>query len=103
VPLAWGASAWLGLDGLALSIALTTLVVLVALLTDLDALAAAARPLGAATLIVGGLTVLAFLPPALVLDSFASAGIGLVLYVALLMLIRPRGLTAGWRYLRALG
>lgn len=45
----------------------------------------------------------AFLPPAVVLGSIPSAGVGLVLYVALFMLVRPRGLATGWRYLRALG
>jgi len=103
VPLAWGAAAWLGLDGLALALALTTLLVLIALLVELDVLASAARPLGTAALVVGGLTVAAFLPPAVVLGSIPSAGVGLVLYVALFMLVRPRGLATGWRYLRALG
>jgi hypothetical protein len=103
VSLAWGAAAWLGLEGLALALALTTLLVLIALLVELEALTAAARPLAMAALGVGGLAVAAFLPPAIVLDSIASAGVGLMLYVALVMLVRPHGLIASWHYLRALG
>jgi hypothetical protein len=102
VPLAWVAAAWLELNGLALALALTTLLVLVALLRELGALAVVARPLAGAALAVVGLSLLAFVPPALALESFPAAGVGLVLYVALLTLIRPRGLALGWRYLRAL-
>ncbi len=102
VPLAWAGAAWLELNGLALSLALTTLLVLVALLRELDALAEAARPLATATLVIVGVSLLAFVPPGVVLESFAAAGVGLVLYVALLTLVRPRGLFLGWRYLRAL-
>jgi hypothetical protein len=46
--------------------------------------------------------VVAFLPPSLVLGSIASALVGALVYAALLALLRPRGLVAGWRYLRAL-
>ena len=102
MPLAWGAAAWLGLYGLALALALTTLFVLIALLAELDALARVARPLATAALAVVVLSVVAFVSSAIILDSFAAAGVGLVVYVALLMLIRPRGLSVGWRYLRAL-
>jgi hypothetical protein len=102
VPLAWAAAAWLDLTGLALSLALTTLLVLVALLRELGALTEAARPLATAALVIVGVSLLAFVPPAIALESFAAAGLGLVLYVALLTLFRPRGLFVGWRYLRAL-
>jgi hypothetical protein len=103
VPLAWGAAEWLGLTGLALALALTTVLVLIALLIELDALATTARPLVTAALVVAGITVAAFVPPALVLGSLGSAGMGLILYVALFLLVRPHGLATGWRYLRALG
>jgi hypothetical protein len=103
VPLAWGAAAWLELDGLALSLALTTVLVLCALLYELGTFAEAARPLAGAALLVLGVALVAFLPPAVALDSFAAAGIGLVLYITLLAFVRPRGLLLGWRYLRALG
>jgi hypothetical protein len=47
--------------------------------------------------------VAAFAPPALLLGSAASAALGVVLYAVLLAVVRPRGLLASWRYLRALG
>jgi hypothetical protein len=36
------------------------------------------------------------------LDGFAAAVVGLVLYVASLALLRPRGLVDAWRYVRVL-
>jgi hypothetical protein len=102
VPLAWVGSRLLDLDGLALSMGLTTLAILGALLHELGAFARTMRPLAAAAAVVGGLTVLAFLPPALVLGSVASALVGIAVYALVLALVRPRGLVAGWRYLRAL-
>jgi hypothetical protein len=102
VPLAWAGARLLELDGLALSLGLTTLLILGALLRELHALAEAARRLTIAALVVAALTVAAFLPPALVLGSVSSALVGVAVYAALLALLRPRGLVAGWRYLRAL-
>jgi hypothetical protein len=102
VPLAWAGARLLELDGLALSLGLTTLLILGALLRELHALAEAARRLTLAALVVAALTVAAFLPPALVLGSVSSALVGVAVYAALLALLRPRGLVAGWRYLRAL-
>ena len=102
VPLAWAGSRLLDLDGLALSMGLTTLVILGALLRELDAFRGAMRQLAVAALVVAGLAVLAFLPPSLVLGSIASALVGALVYALLLALLRPRGLVAGWRYLRAL-
>jgi hypothetical protein len=103
VPLAWMASRVLDLDGLALSMGLTTLAILGALLHQLGALAETVRRLAVAALAIGALAVASFLPPALVLGSIASALVGALIYGVLLALVRPRGLVAGWRYLRALG
>jgi O-antigen/teichoic acid export membrane protein len=102
VPLAWAGSSLLDLDGLALSMGLTTLAILGALLRELDAFRETARELAVAALVVAGLAVLAFLPPALILGSIASALVGGLAYAVLLAVLRPRGLVAGWRYLRAL-
>ena len=102
VPLAWIGSTLLELDGLALAMGLTTTLILGVLLRELDAFAETVRRLGLAAALVAGLTVLAFLPPSLVLGSVASALVGVVAYTALLAILRPRGLVAGWRYLRAL-
>jgi len=103
VPLAWVGSEVLELDGLALALAVSTLLVLTALLVELDALADTARRLGAAAAFVAGLSVASFLPPALVLGALASAVVGVVLYVVLLTAARPRSLRDSWHYLRALG
>ena len=103
VPLAWAGARVLELDGLTLALVLSTVLVLAALLVDLGTFAGAARGLLAAGLAVTGVTLAAFLPPALVFGSVVSAVIGLVLYVMLFALLRPRGLMASWHYLRALG
>jgi hypothetical protein len=102
VPLAWASGELLELDGLAISLALSTLLVLVLLLRELGALRDAARGLATAALVVGVLTVVAFFPPAVVLAPAFGAVAGLILYCVLLALSRPRGLTASWAYLRAL-
>jgi hypothetical protein len=102
VPLAWGLSELLQLDGLALALALTTGLVLCALLGELRAFGEAAPGLLSATGLVALLAVVAFAPAALVLGSVVSAVVGLLVYVVLLALVRPRGLTASWHYLRAL-
>jgi len=51
---------------------------------------------------IATLSLLGFLPPALVLGSLAAAAAGLVTYAALVALVRPRGLRTSWEYLRAL-
>ena len=102
VPLAWVGARLLDLDGLAIALACSTLVVLVALLMELGALSGAARGFVAAAAVVGGLSVGAFVPPALFLGATSAALAGLLLYVALFALIRPRALVSSWRYLRAL-
>jgi len=103
VPLAWAGASWLELDGLALALAITTVLILAALLAELRALADTARELLAASFVVAALTVAAFLPPALVFGPVVSAAVGLALYLVLFAVIRPRGLRASWSYLRALG
>jgi hypothetical protein len=102
VPLAWAGSNLLDLNGLALSMGLTTLAILGTLLRELDAFGETMRQLAVAALVVLLLAVLAFLPPSLVLGSIASALVGASVYAVLLAILRPRGLVAGWRYLRAL-
>jgi hypothetical protein len=104
VPFAWAAGEVAHLTGVALALALSTFLVLGALLWELDSLAGTLRPLFAAAGVVACAGVAAFGLPALVLDSDALAStVGVALYVAVLAVIRPRGLMASWRYLRALG
>ncbi|HUG63720.1 MAG TPA: hypothetical protein VMK83_00740 [Gaiellaceae bacterium] len=102
LPLSWIGVALLDLYGLALALACSTAVVLLALLTALGALTGTARGIALAGAIVGGLTLASFLPPSLLLDATATAVVGLVLYGGLLLVLRPRALTGSWEYLRAL-
>jgi hypothetical protein len=102
VPLAWAAQEVAGLYGLALSLAVSTGVVLVGLLHVLGALRLAARGLVVAVGTIAAIAVAAFLPPAVVLGSLAASAVGLLAYTALVAVLRPRGLTAAWSYLRSL-
>jgi O-antigen/teichoic acid export membrane protein len=102
VPLAWAGVTLLDLNGLALALACSTMAVLVALLAELGALADTARGLARTAGVVGGIGVAAFAPPAIFLGGIAAASIGLVLYVGLFVLLRPRPLRQSWHYLRAL-
>jgi len=99
--------AWIGvelfeLDGLAVSLAVSSFVVLAALLWQLDAAGRGLRGVAVAAVSIAALTCAAFLPAGLVSRGLVGALVGLVLYVALVALVRPRGLTASWSYLRAL-
>lgn len=101
--LAFAASALAGLDGLALSLAGPTWLVLVALLVPLRALRRALPELVQSSLLVALLAALAFVPVGLAFDRYTAGAAGAVLYVALLLIVRPRGLRASWHHLRALG
>lgn len=92
----------LGLDGLALALAITTGAVLAALLVVLGALGPTARGLALAAVTVAAGAVAAFAPPWLLLPALAAAAVGLVLYGLLVAVVRPPGLRDAWRYLRAL-
>jgi hypothetical protein len=99
--------AWVGvelfeLDGIAVSLALSTLLVLAALLAQLGAASAGLRGIVLAAAVIAGLTCAAFLPPALVTRGAFGAVAGLALYGLIVVAVRPRGLTASWAYLRAL-
>jgi O-antigen/teichoic acid export membrane protein len=102
-PLAWLGAETLELDGLALALALTTVLVCIALLRELGVLADSGPALFVATVTIGAIAVVSFAAPSLLLGSVAAAALGVVAYVVLLAVIRPRGLVAGWQYLRALG
>jgi peptidoglycan biosynthesis protein MviN/MurJ (putative lipid II flippase) len=102
VGLAWIGVEVLELDGLALSLALSAFIVLVALLWELRAARAGMRGVASATGVVAALTCVAFVPPGLVARGVVAALVGLVMYVVLVAVIRPRGLTTSWSYLREL-
>ena len=98
----WGARAAFGLAGIAGGLALTTALVLACLLAALHALRLVTRGVVLAALVCGGLALVAFAAPRLVLGPVASAVAGLVLYAAVLAAWRPPGLRHAWAYVRAL-
>jgi O-antigen/teichoic acid export membrane protein len=103
VPLAWLGAETLELDGLAVALALTTVLVCIALLRELGVLADSGPALVIAAVTIGLIATVSFGVPALLLGSVAAAALGVVAYVVVLAVIRPRGLSSGWQYLRALG
>ena len=92
-----------GLDGLAIALAVTTTAMLLAMLMFLDALSTVSRGLFVAAATVATAAAVTFLPAAVLLDRVGAAACGLVLYAAVLALIRPPGLRGAWRYLHQLG
>jgi hypothetical protein len=103
VPLAWTGRELFELEGLALSLALTTWATLALLLAQLGALEATLRRLVRIAAVVGLIAVAAYALPALVLDPYVAALVGSVVYVVLLAALRPADLRASWRYLHGLG
>jgi hypothetical protein len=102
LALAWIGSQVLELDGLAVALALSTLLVLVALLRELESLETGLVGILRAAVAIGAVSVAAFLPAGLVLGTIAAAVAGVAVYLVLVLAWRPRGLTESWGYLRAL-
>jgi hypothetical protein len=76
--------------------------VLAALLTQLDAARLGLRGMAFAAAVVAVFAVAAFVPSALLARGIVSALVGLALYTAFVLVLRPRGLKQSWAYLRAL-
>lgn len=102
VGAAWIGRSAFGLAGVAASLAVTTGVVLLALLASLHAAERALRGLVLAAVAVGALAAAAFGLPAALLGPVAAALTGLVLYTVALGTLRPPGLRHAWAYLRSL-
>jgi hypothetical protein len=104
VPVAWAAVRAFELDGAALSLTVSTLAVLVALLLLLSpqVLAAGGRGLALGAAAVGGAALLAFGAPAAVLPDAAAAALGTAAFAALLAAWPGLGLRQAWGYLRTL-
>lgn len=92
-----------GLAGIAAALALTTAALVACLLAAISrcALALVSRGLVAPTVVVGALAGASF-GALSVVGGAAGAAAGLALYVALVALVRPRGLRAAWAYVRTL-
>ena len=91
-----------GLTGLALSLAVSTTLVLAALLWELDVVGATARGLSKAATAVLAMTLVAYVLPSVLLGSLIAAVLGVVTYCTIIAVLRPRGLFESWRYLRSL-
>jgi len=65
-------------------------------------LALTMKGLARIALVVGAITFASFGVGELVANGFAAAVVGIVLYVASLAFLRPRGLIEAWRYARVL-
>jgi hypothetical protein len=104
VPITIGLREAFGLNGVALALAVTTALVLVALTVAVSPrmLALSAAGLGRLALGVGAVAAASFGVLSLFLGDVSAAAAGLVLYAALLVAVRPRGLREAWSYVRAL-
>ena len=104
VPLAWGFRELWGLDGIALSLGVTTALVLVGVLAELSLRMLQLTLSGVlkAALSLGGLALVTFGGAWLVLGDVAAALVGVAAYVLVLLLVRPPGLRHAWAYVRVL-
>lgn len=104
VPLAWGLEQPLGVDGLAVALAVTTLLALGVLMAGLSGrtLALAAAGIGRLAVVLTAIAALSFGVLDALVGGIAAAAAGTAVYVALLGLALPLGLRDAWAYIRAL-
>ena len=104
VALTWTAVDAFELDGAALALTVSTLVVLVVLLALLSphVLAESGRRLALGAAAIGALALVSFAVPAWVLPDAAAAVVGVAAFGGLLVAVRDRGLQQAWSYLRTL-
>ena len=102
--LTWTAVDAFELDGAALALTVSTLVVLAVLLVLLSprVLAESGRRLALGAAAIGALALVSFAVPARVLPDTAAAVVGVAAFAALLVAVRDRGLQQAWSYLRTL-
>jgi hypothetical protein len=98
----WGGRAAFGLAGIAGGLALSTALVLAVILAPLDALRATVRGVAIAACVCAGVALVAFGAARALLASAPGAAVGVLLYSAVMLAWRPRGLRAAWAYLRML-
>jgi hypothetical protein len=102
LPLAWAAGRLGGLEALAVVLAVSTGLALAWMLHALHALQAAASGLARAAITAGALAVVCFGLAGLLFGPVPGAVVGTAAYAGVLLAVRPPGLRAAWRYLRAL-
>lgn len=104
VGLAWAARELLELPGIALALALSTLLVLADMLAAVSRRTAlvALAGLGRAGLLLGGAAAIAFGVASIVADDVVAAALGCAIYAALVAVVWRLGLRQAWAYLRGL-
>lgn len=104
IPLGLGLRALWGLEGIALAVGLSTLVISVGLLVALsrETLEIAILGVGRLSLAIGAASALAFGTLSLALSPVPAALVGIVVYAALIVSMRSLGLGDAWSYVRAL-
>jgi len=104
IPLSLGLRALFGLSGLVLALALSTLLVVLALMAAVSRrmLVLTTLGLGRTSLLIAALAAASFGIPDLVTNGVVAAVVGLAIYVGTLAVLRPRGLVEAWGYVRAL-
>jgi peptidoglycan biosynthesis protein MviN/MurJ (putative lipid II flippase) len=104
IPISLVARAWGGLDGVALALGISTLLLDLGLMALLGrrVLVRAAFGLARLSLVVLAAAALAFGGASLLLAAIPAAVIGVVLYSLILLASRQLGLAAAWHYVRAL-
>jgi hypothetical protein len=102
--LCWGLREAFGVVGIAVALAVSTLLVLCALLAAVSGrtLELAVAGLVRLTVLAGGIALAAFGLVSLALHGLPAAAVGLVLYAGALAVVRPSGLRAAWTYVRTL-
>ncbi len=104
VPLSLALRAAFDLPGLAIALALSTFAVIFVLMAAVSRrmLVLSAVGLARTAAVVAAFALVAFGVPARVVGSTLAAPIGVVLYVAVFAVLRPRGFVDAWQYVRAL-
>jgi peptidoglycan biosynthesis protein MviN/MurJ (putative lipid II flippase) len=104
IPLTWAMSDAFGMPGIAIALAISTLLVVGVLLALLSprVLRVAAVGLGRLAVVESALAAVSFGLLGLVVGGIPAAVLGLVVYAALILVWRPRGLREAWAYVRAL-
>jgi len=104
VPISFAARAWDGLDGVAVALGTSTLLLVLGLMALLGTrvLVLAALGLARLSLVVLAAAALAFGGASLLLAAIPAACLGVVVYALILLAIREFGLSAAWHYVRAL-
>ena len=103
VPLAWTGNVLFGVTGLALALAASTGLAVLAMLAMLEAVRATVVGVGVAAIKVAVVALVAFIPVSLVLSSVPAAVVGTIAYAVIVAVLRPPQLVDSWHYMRGLG